>query len=288
MVGRARLTMLQRLPPQDVGRGPTQVAIDANGTPLLWSAERVDRGYYLDGVYRFLRFVGESVEKLPIPPLAGLHPRLYPFVDGRLLALFTRTSRGELRDNAFVFGNDGKLLESFRTADAVADAQISATGDIWVSYFDESDEGQLDCFDDRGQRLFTYHPLWEEHDLPPLVDSYALNVSSDTETWVYYYSDFPLVHLVDRRLAGHWDASTVPGAHAVAVDGHRALCAGRYNRPNGLFLFDLQTGSVEELQAAYESGRDVSLEGSRWLGRGPRLYIGDSFHLYTIDMADLR
>jgi hypothetical protein len=41
----ATLITLHRLPPQDAGRAPTPVAIDASGKALLSSAERVDRGY---------------------------------------------------------------------------------------------------------------------------------------------------------------------------------------------------------------------------------------------------
>jgi hypothetical protein len=287
-VQQIRLTIAQDLPPQDIGRGPLQVALDAVGMPLLWRAKRIDSSYYLPGVYRFLRFDDGIVDELPIPPLTGSHPRLCPFEDGRLLVVFTSTDRERLRENAFVFDADGVRLASFRTADAVADVQITAAGDIWVSYFDESAEGELECFDQHGRQLFTYRALREQHSLPVVVDCYALNVSSDMDTWLYYYAEFPLVRLVNHRLAGQWDASMVPGATAMAVDGHRVLFAGRHDRPNGLFLFDLQSGTVEECQPVYEDGGIASLAGSHWIGRGSRLYVYDALRLYTIDLAELR
>lgn len=78
-------------------------------------------------------------------------------------------------DDAAIYAPTGEKLASFRSSEGIGDAQITASGRIWVPYGDHSEEGHLDCFDTDGRILFRYYPFWKENDLPPMVDCYALN-----------------------------------------------------------------------------------------------------------------
>lgn len=287
------ITQLLRLPLRDIGRGPINIAIDAVGDAFVWIAERTDIGRGYRGTYRFLRASGSDLRRLPIPESTGIAPGLYPFTDGRLLLIFRRES-GD-RFNAIVYSRAGEELARFTTSDAVEDVQITADGRIWVSYFDESGDGQLDCFTSDGERIFRFASLlppakaYADHDsaLRAFIDCYALNVSSENTAWAYYVPGFRLVRIVDLKLAGVWDASAIPGSHAFAIDGRRALFAGTYDRDDGLFLFDLKTGAVEEIQALHANGTAVTVHRRDCIGRGTRLYVNRGMHLSVIALESL-
>ena len=288
-----QITQLLRLPTNDIGRGRANVAIDAVDDPFVWIAERVDTGQGSRGTYRFLRATHNDFRYLPIAQSTGIAPRLYPFTDGRLLLIFHRHS-GD-RFNATVYSPAGEELARFATSDAVGDVQITADGRIWVSYHDESGDGQLDCFTSDGERIFRFASLrppakaYAEHDsaLRAFTDCYALNVSSENTAWAYYVPGFRLVRIVDLKLAGVWDASAVSGSHAFAVDGRRALFAGTYDRDDGLFLFDLTTGEVDEVEALYDNGWPAKVRRRDCIGRGTRLYVNGGMYLSVIALESL-
>lgn len=106
--------------------------------------------------------------------------------------------------NAFVFDAQGNLLRSWHVGDGIEDVQVAPNGQIWVSYFDEgvfsgnplSAQG-LVCFDSQGKLPFEFlkdcPAMPEECD--GMADCYALNVASNRDTWLCYYTKFPLVHL---------------------------------------------------------------------------------------------
>src|SRR5262249_35994660 len=143
--------------------------------------------------------------------------------------------------NACVYEADGRPAASFHTGDGVADVQATREGRIWVSYFDEGVFGDtplsrhgLVCLDLRGSAVFRFGDLADDV-VRSMADCYALNVCSGKEVWLCYYTDFPLVELMEGRLAGSWPAP-VAGAHAFAVGGGRVLLGGSYQKKQSLFL----------------------------------------------------
>ena len=76
-------------------------------------------------------------------------------------------------------------------------------------------------------------------------------------------------------------------SRAVTVAGQRALLAGSYDRQDSLFLFEVQIGVMDERQPVYETGKPLPLSPYEYIGRGSRLYLLDSSHLYALNLADL-
>lgn len=295
------------LPPRLAGRDVARFTVDAAGGLFVWTPERVDLDYYGPGILRFLHFhfADERVTRLPIPETEMHVPLLVPFVDGRLLLLSPRVDLETRRDNATVYDPAGRPLASFRTGDAVADVQVTATGNIWVSHFDESVR-TLDCYSATGEQLFRYGKQPPAGNLPGMLDCYALNVASERDVWVYGYPDFPLLWLRDHQRAGCWDASVVRGSHAFAVDGERVLVAGQYPeydaegrlvRGSGkhrlLYLLTLATGVVEALQPVYPADEymqhrvPIRFKRRQCVGRGGRLYLSDGEDVYVFDLTQL-
>ena len=88
--------------------------------------------------------------------------------------------------------------------------QVSEDRRIWISYFDEGVFGNtrlgqsgLVCLDDRGGCDFDFATLVSD-EVPSIDDCYAMNVCSNREVRLCYYTDFPLVWLLDGKPEGVW------------------------------------------------------------------------------------
>jgi hypothetical protein len=110
------------------------------------------------------------------------------------------------------------------------------------------------------------------------------HVCSDRETWLYYYTDFPLVKLVDCKLAGSW-VVPIKGSHAFAVDGERVLFAGSYKEKDHLFLGALGTTKFQKLAPVDETGTPV--RPFRASGRRHHLYLATETALHVVDLLGL-
>lgn len=191
--------------------------------------------------------------------------------------------------NAHVYGWDGELVGSFHAGDGIEDVQTTPDGRIWVSYFDEGVFGGLElgpqgavCLDRSGASLLKFHQLMGPSS--GISDCYAMNVASDSEVWLYYYTDFPLVRIRDGHFDREWKGLSVTGARAFAVDGERALFAGNYKRLDGLFLVSLVGIHVEELEPVDADGERIAFV--RAFGRGSRLYLATEQDLFTVKLSD--
>jgi hypothetical protein len=191
--------------------------------------------------------------------------------------------------NATVFDMRGQPQRSFHAGDGVADVQTTENGEIWISYFDEGVFGDTElgqaglvCLDGNGKLLVQYNsgvgPSY-------IVDCYAINVCSHKETWLYYYTDFPLVQLLDWRPAGIWQDMPVHGSHGFAVSDGLVLFCGSYNKRDRLFLVRLELMSVEEMDVLDRHGEPLT--GFRGIGRRSTLHLFAAEALYRLDLNDL-
>jgi hypothetical protein len=212
-----------------------------------------------------------------------------PLPDGRWLLVCGRSGGANDR-NARIHEATGGPGLSFHAGDGIADVQTTEKGRIWVSYFDEGVFGNTPLGQSGLVRLEPNgRPSFRLGDLPDAVlrsmaDCYALNVCSDQETWLYFYTDFPLVRLVDGRVAGHWRVP-VAGAHGFAVAGDRVLFGGSHNRKDSLFLGQLGGRAFEELTPVDERGKP--LRRFRAFGRHHFLYLATEEALRAVDLNNL-
>ncbi len=205
--------------------------------------------------------------------------------------LLVRGRAASERDrNVRVYEVDGTPGPAFHAGDGVEDVQATEGGQIWVSYFDEGVFGDtplgragLACLDPDGRPAFRLTDLTDPV-LQSMADCYALNVRSDREAWLCFYTDFPLVRLVDWRVAGHWRVP-VAGSHGFAVTGDRVLFGGSYTKPHALFLGRLGTTRFVELTPAAAGGGPLR---KFWaFGRRHLLFLATADALYSVDLAAL-
>lgn len=235
--------------------------------------------------YRIDHFLDGKWKSVSLPTTNENFHQVQPLGHDRWLVIRGR-AKGEKDRNAHIFTLNGRLCRSFHAGDAIEDVQTTEQGDCWVSYFDEAPWSQsgLACFNENGKAIFRFSDL--EPPAPPILDCYALNVCSNTEVWACYYTDFPLVRLVDHKVASIWRKLGVQGSHAFAVFGQRVLFAGKYAKRNRLFLANLGTTRVKEQVPVNDAGK--AIRSFTAFGRGSRLYLHSKAEVFVVDLSDQR
>lgn len=221
--------------------------------------------------YAALLDCASQVRRIEVGALDLTSPSLQPLPHGELL-IVDRVSDGE--PNAFVFDESGDLQREFFLGDGIECVQTAASGRIWASFFDEGIYGKgapegLICCDASGRRLYSYD--YKDAGTGPIDDCHALNVASDSETWIYFYSDFPVVRIRDTG-ASRMEYSVWMGlqnsGHAIAVLDHQVLVGA-----DSIFEH-YQLGDSEPLaliRFADETGEP--LRPTKTMGRGSQLFF---------------
>ena len=204
-----------------------------------------------------------------------------------LLLICSRTGRYGInsQENARVFTFDGTLQRSFCLGDAIETIRTMSTGEIWTSYFDEAfgrsfgetDITGLHRWNKFGVEIYRYRPIFG---LKGIFDCYAMNASSDNSIWIYYYTDFPLVKIIDDRIADYW-YPPIKGSHSFAVHNNHVVFIGSYDDDLFHHYKLLPDHQVEHIQTfdIEQSGRHTS--------RGKTIVICEDNQFYRFDIPEL-
>ena len=221
---------------------------------------------------------------------------IQPLPNGELLLVCGRSHYRGPNDydrNGRIYSSRGELVREILLGDGIQSVQTTATGTIWTSFFDEGVFGNygwdspvgssgLVAWDSHGRKLYEYEPA---DGLDFISDCYALNVESDSNTWLYYYTEFPLVLLRDQRIESHWDIP-VSGSRAFAVSNGLALFSGGYNDRSDLHLFELRRNSsvsaLTKLVVVDENKQRLRAESI--FGRSDSLYLVCGNRVYRCDV----
>ncbi len=242
-----------------------------------------------------------TAAELPGLPLA--HVTVQPLPQGRVLVVGARSRwRPEGPDrNAIVYDADGAVVAEETLGDGIAHVFTTASGRVWVAYFDEGIYGNFGWnspgpapIGDAG--LVRFSPdLQEEWRFPsarrrpwgPIHDCYALNLAGDT-AWTCYYTDFPIVRVHDGALTG-WSNDTI-GIRALAVDGTRAALLGGYGAEREqLTVGTLDDGAfrvVGRYRVVLPDGQPLPPR-TRAFGRGADLHLVSGDDWYRLDLDHL-
>jgi hypothetical protein len=239
--------------------------------------------------FRIHRLAGTACENLDLAPTSENFHFVQPLPGGRWLLVRSRAD-GEADYNAHVHGADGSLVASFYAGDGIADVQATDQGHCWISYFDEGVFGDLPlggnglvCLAQNGRPVFRFGDLADPV-VRSMADCYALNVCSGKEVWLCYYTDFPMVQLIEGTIAGWWPMS-VHGSHAFAVHDGRVLVVGGYDHRDSLFVGELGSSSFQELTPVDEA--TGPLGQFRAFGRHHLLFLATEEALRVVDLRSL-
>ena len=242
--------------------------------------------------FRIHHLVSNDVwETIDLPETVENFHAIQPL--GKALWLLVRGRADNEEDrNARIYDGSGRHVRSFHAGDGIQEVQTTNDGRIWVSYFDEGVFGNtklgrsgLVCLDNRGRCIFDYGTLVGD-DVPSIADCYALNVCSDREVWLCYYTDFPLVRLLDDKPECVWMKQPVKGSPGFAVSCGLILFAGGYERKNELFL--VQPGNTRSKTMIPIDARGKFVKRFTAHGRRDRLYLQSKVALFELSVSDLQ
>lgn len=235
--------------------------------------------------YRIHYCEGEDWFSVNLTPRPENFHFVQPIGDQEWLLVRGRSSGGKDR-NAHVFGAYGKHVRAFPAGDGIEDVQVTKDSKIWISYFDEGVYGDVElsqsglvCLDQEGKQVFDFQSVCSE--AGSIDDCYALNVCSNHDTWLCYYTDFPVVRLTDHKLAGIWQNIPVSGSHAFAVSNENVLFAGSYKNRKDLFNVHLATKRLKKLKPVTENGKVI--KDFNAFGRSHSLFLSTEKSLFVVD-----
>ncbi|VEP12855.1 conserved hypothetical protein [Hyella patelloides LEGE 07179] len=156
-------------------------------------------------------------------------------------------SFGNSEKNGRIYSDRGEHKREILLGDGIADVQVSESGIIWTSYFDEGIFGNrgwsdpigkngLVAWDSSGKKLYEFY---HNAEIGQISDCYALNVISDREVWLYYYTEFPLVKLKNYKIEDYWFVP-IKGSSAFAIYRNFALFNGGYRDYENFYLVKLE------------------------------------------------
>ncbi len=203
------------------------------------------------------------------------------------------TSPSEIERNGRVYTCKGQFVREILLGDGIESVQSDSQGVIWTSYFDEGIFGNfgwdhpigiagLVAWDSAGNKLYEFNP---PPGLDSICDCYALNVESEQDAWCYYYTEFPLVHLQNRKIVSYWEIP-LGGSHTFAIFNHYALFSGGYGTPGSYQLFSLENQKKAQPVATIEfcDEQGTIFKANKVTGRADTIYFLSNDLLYTIDV----
>lgn len=146
-----------------------------------------------------------SIETIELKNVPLIPTEIDLFSDGSLLIVQSRCLKDGkyIERNARRYNPGGQFIEAFTLGDGIENVQIDETDTIWVSYFDEGIFGNFGWENPMGTEgviacTMNGQKVWGANHYG-IIDCYALNVESSKEVYFYYYDDFFLVQLNEKK-----------------------------------------------------------------------------------------
>lgn len=269
------------------------IHLDYDGNPIILVSMREKN----NNIHTIFHFTSSGKKKINIPPIQEDFHLAQPFEDNWMLV--NARVRDNRTHNAFIYTDLQEMLTSFHMGDGIEDVQVTQTGEIWASYFDEGVFGEsigtsgLLCFDRQGNKIFDFEKFIEESKnkmIPYIADCYALNVCSDETVYLYYYTDFPLLAVhnkTDFELFQEEVLSKSPigGSHAFAVWDSTVLFAHGYKQKGLLYLYSKNNQEILTLQPVNEKNEKINYDYA--VARANIMLLVSKDNVYLVDIQKM-
>lgn len=229
-------------------------------------------------------------------------PIVAPLPDGGLLIVATRSRvrDGVPERNAAFIGPTGFVERTGVIGDGVEDVQVTPSGRILVSYFDEGISGAngwgqpgLPPVGAAGLVEFSamLQPIWRygpQRGLPAIADCFAVNLVGES-LWTCYYPGFPVVRVEPNMTTSYW-LDAVRGANGLVVSGRRVGLVGGYP-PYGdrLAVGRLEANRLEvisEARLVLPDGSELPANAQA-MCRNDRLIVLVDREVFGLDLPDV-
>ena len=216
--------------------------------------------------------LNENCEELPLRRPDGNRffiPFVQRFADGRWLVIEDAGSGG--KDNAFIFGSDGKPSHSFYAGWGMQRVQVDLAGGIWVGYIDEAVIGGEKHFggnglvrlNEAGDIEFGFNTRLRQlgglAGASEVFDIYALAVDEQGRAWLCPYTEFFLAYVDNHDIQIVLHQAPVPGADAIAVGGGYVAFFEGYDAPGIVTVLELETQRLRIIQLFGEESEPLPL-----------------------------
>lgn len=238
--------------------------------------------------------------------IASIHDEAFnihhiqPMADDRLLLLNARCEyrpNGRSDENGRIYRADGSFLRGITLGDGIQNVAVTPDHLIWTSYFDEGVFGNfgwekplgmpgLVAWREDGTKAYEFKPGGK---LDSLADCYAMNTCGN-EVWIYYYTDFPLVRIVNQRIRGHWE-TPVEGADAFAIQDRHVLFHGGYDDRDAFHLLTMDDRTATMKCVAKFELRDAGgerIEAQRVANKDDTLFLLRGREIFRIRVEEAR
>jgi hypothetical protein len=212
-------------------------------------------------------------------------PQVQLLPDG---AILVASQRGGVAE---VFDADGRPLRQGSLLDGIQHVLATASGHLWVGYFDQGVYGD-DPVAHHGIVRFTpgLDPDWTyplDIGVGPVDDCYALNVDGEA-AWAYYYSSFPIVCITDGSVTA-W-RTEVAGATGLLAAADACALLGGYGLADSdrLVIGQLANGRyeiIDELRLTLPGGEPMPT--ASFVCRGPDLHVFVDRSWYRLALDDI-
>lgn len=246
-----------------------------------------------------LSFAPEYHGEITLQDFEESHPHIQPLPNDEILVVAARCDNhsGTPEQNATIYGPDGLVKRRFVMGDGIQDVQVTNSGDIWTSYFDEGVFGNFGWndplgaagllkFNADGEVLWRFEP---QENCDFIADCYAMNVARDA-TWLCYYTEFPIARINSDGSMRCWH-NTITGAHALVTDNQRVLLFGGYSKRNRCVVQEFGNGRMvraREIKLILPDNENNELpERVRAVGRGSTLHLFIETAWYQLDLAEV-
>lgn len=192
------------------------------------------------------------------------------------------------RNNAYLFDTEGNIINKFDVGKGIQDCQVDIDNNIWISYSDEGIFGEsvigqngIIAFNSQGNIVFNdYDSFVDKYDVPPIDDCYALNVT-DNDVWLYYYSEFPLVQIKNKKLHKFWeniDIAIDMDVKGFSIVNDKVVFI---DRNNNLVAYTLSTTQLQCMTPCDEKGNSINF--INYYCRGAMLYLQTEEAFYFVE-----
>jgi hypothetical protein len=192
-------------------------------------------------------------------------------------------------ESGFIFDFDGNFINKITLGYGIRDVQTTENDDIWVSYTDYGVYGfgigvqGLICFDKNMKKTFEYNDkIKEKNGFEYIDDCYAMNVFSNSETYIYYYDDFPVVKISDKVITNVLYDIPLTGAKGLAIGQNKIVFDGSYKEIDKLFSLTLDTLQLQKLIIVDNDNKVI--EYTETTCRHNKIYIQSGTDIYVIEI----
>jgi hypothetical protein len=219
--------------------------------------------------YEVSQFEGHAWHSaLTIGPTGRQYFNAEKLPDNRWLLIAGRSRTERQIPNGDIFDKNGNLIASLNLGDGIEHVQAAPSGDIWIGYCDEGifgggdlEQEGLICFSQDGTpKVRFFQEIVDANSVPSIDDCYALNVCRDGDAWVCYYSGFPIVRMKHCQFDASWTDFPARPVRALAVNGEKLLMVPAYRQLGLLYLCDLPSRSLEQIEFVNDPGQSVEFD----------------------------